>query len=160
YRNPNTFLMNTGPVKKLSDTTLNFYQTYTLTEIKGAKTTVLLKNAIAAPSNVGQASMPNYASLRNEAIASFANGTSKSFVGQADDPFFLDLRVFDLLYGANLKEAGTDTLDGYNVNIMALQVPKTALAAGGDTGKNPIIGVWTTAERRSIRTQNAKGSQS
>ena len=31
------------------------------------------------------------------------------FAGQADDPFFLDLRVFDLLYGGNLSEAGHDT---------------------------------------------------
>ncbi len=34
-------------------------------------------------------------------------GGGQSYVGQADDPFFLDLRVFDLLYGTNLKEAGS-----------------------------------------------------
>jgi hypothetical protein len=161
YRNPNTFLMNTGPVTKLTDATLNFYQTYNLTLIntKTGKTTVLLKNAIAAPSNVGQASMPDYASLRQQAILPFAGGSSKSFVGQADDPFFLDLRVFDLLYGTNLKEAGTDTLDGYNVNTMAIQVPKKDLAAAGDVTTNPIIGTWTTAERQSIRTESGKGGQ-
>src|SRR6266581_167818 len=74
-----------------------------------------------------EASLPNYAALRHEAITSFDGGKAKSFVGQADDPFFLDLRVFDLLYGANLKEAGNDTLDGYNVNVIALQVPKADL---------------------------------
>ena len=37
-------------------------------------------------------------------------GTSAVFAGQTDDPFFLDLRVFDLLYGANLSEAGVDSL--------------------------------------------------
>jgi hypothetical protein len=71
-------------------------------------------------------------------------------VGQVDDPFFLDLRVFDLLYGTNLKEAGNDSLAGFNVHTMALQVPKADLAAGGDATKNPIIGVWTNAERQTI----------
>ena len=162
YRNPNTFLMNTGPVTKLTDATLNFYQTYTLSVINGntGASRTLVPNGIAAPSHVGAASMPNYASLRSEAITSFGGGKSKSFVGQGDDPFFLDLRVFDLLYGTNLKEAGNDTLDGYNVNVIAVQIPKSELAAGGDVTKNPIIGVWTTAQRRSIRTQTAKGSES
>jgi uncharacterized protein DUF4331 len=159
YRNPATFLMNTGPVSKLSDTTLNFYQTYTLSRIAGNKTTTLIANATAAPSYVGAASMPDYASLRDQAIVSYAGGKAKSFVGQADDPFFLDLRVFDLLYGANLKEAGNDTLDGYNVNVIALQVPKSDLAAAGDATKNPIVGVWTTAERQSVRVEGGKGSQ-
>ena len=49
--------------------------------------------------------------LRDEAIKSI-DGGGKTFAGQADDSFFLDLRVFDLLYGTNLKEAGQDTLDG------------------------------------------------
>ena len=65
--------------------------------------------------------MPNYAALRDEAITKIGDVTS--FAGQADDPFFLDLRVFDLLYGSDLSEAGTDTLAGYNVNSVALQVP-------------------------------------
>jgi len=159
YRNPNTFLMNTGPVAKLTDTTLNFYQTYSLSVIDAkGKSRTLVANAIAAPSFVGAASMPDYPSLRAQAIVPFGS-KGRSFVGQADDPFFLDLRVFDLLYGANLKEAGHDTLDGYNVNVIALQIPKTELASGGDATKNPIVGVWTTAERQSVRTESKKGSQ-
>jgi uncharacterized protein DUF4331 len=160
YRNPKTFLTNTGPVKNLTDSTLNFYQTYTLTRIDVAtgKREALVTDAVAAPSNVGAASMPDYAALRRQAIVEFNDGSSKSFVGQSDDPFFLDLRVFDLLYGTNLKEAGDDTLDGYNVNVMALQVPKSALAAGGDPARNPIVGVWTTAERQSVRTQASNGT--
>src|SRR5206468_1206024 len=116
-------------------------------------TTTLISNATAAPSFVGKASMPDYAALRDEAIVSYAGGKAKSFVGQSDDPFFLDLRVFDLLYGTNLKEVGNDTLDGYNVNVIALQVPKSDLAAAGDPTKNPIVGVWTTAERQSVRVE-------
>src|SRR5207237_534846 len=82
------------------DATLNFTQHYTLTEIRGTRTTTLVRDGIVAPSNVGAASMPNYSSLWNQAIYTISGG--KTFAGPADDPFFLDLRVFDLLYGANL----------------------------------------------------------
>jgi hypothetical protein len=150
YRNPGTFLYNLGPVAKLTDANLNFFQTYNLDAITDSGTTSLLKNAIVAPSFVGAASMPDYKSLRDQAIVSIEGGKGQSFVGQVDDPFFLDLRVFDLLYGTNLKEAGNDSLAGFNVHTMALQVPKSDLAAGGDATKNPIIGVWTTAERQTI----------
>ncbi len=141
------FLYNTGVVNSASDTTLNFYQTYDLIRTAGSDVKTVLKDAIAAPSNVGAASMPNYSALRNEAIKSTSNG-GKSFAGQADDPFFLDLRVFDLLYGANLKEAGADTLNGYNVNTVGLQVPKDDLAAKGNSKDNPVIGVWSTTLRK------------
>ena len=69
--------------------------------------------------------MPNYnGDLFDAATTRFGGSNpSYSWVGQSDDPFFLDLRVFDLLYGADLSEAGDDTLSGFNVNTFALQVP-------------------------------------
>jgi Domain of unknown function (DUF4331) len=158
YRDGSTFLYNTGPVKSIDDTTLNFRQTYTLERIAGGQATALLTDAKVAPSFTGAASMPDYAALRNQAITAFG-GNGKSFAGQADDPFFLDLRIFDLLYGTNLKEAGNDTLTNYNVNTIALQVPKTDLALAGDAGANPIVGVWSDTERPAVRTQAADGSQ-
>ncbi len=142
YKTGNTFLYNTGPVTSLSDPDLNFTQTYDLTRITRTGRTRLLHDAPVAPSYVGKASMPEYGSLRQQAIKGY--GTSaKSFAGQAEDPFFLDLRVFDLLYGGNLSEVGNDTLAGYNVNTIALQVPKADLLGGGD----PIFGVWSTTSR-------------
>ncbi len=142
----NQFLYNTGPVSSLDDPNLNFFQTYDLTVTTGGSTTTLLSNAVVAPSNVGSASMPDYASLRQQAVRPLAGG-GQTFAGQADDSFFLDLRVFDLLYGGNLKEVGQDTLAGYNVNTLSLQVPKTALAANANATDNPVIGVWSTTER-------------
>lgn len=160
-KNGDTFLQTTGPVTSLTDDTLNVVQTYTLERIAGDGTSqVLVADAPSAPSNVGKAAMPDYTKLRNEAITSFTTGTGKTFAGQADDSFFLDLRIFDLLYGADLSEAGDDTLDGYNVNTMALQVPKADLAASGDATANPIIGVWTTASRPSTVVLNADGTTS
>ena len=56
--------------------------------------------------------MPDYAALRDAGGASDLPGGGKTFAGQADDPFFLDLRVFDLLYGTNLRRPAQDTLAG------------------------------------------------
>ncbi|HVF20858.1 MAG TPA: DUF4331 domain-containing protein [Mycobacteriales bacterium] len=158
-RGLDTFLYNNGPVNSIDDETLLVRQTYTLQQLdgKGKVTKTLAENAKVAPSRVGAASMPNYEALRAEAITE-VDGGGKSFAGQADDPFFLDLRVFDLLYGGNLSEVGKNTLTGYNVNAMAVQVPKTDLAGGGDAAANPIIGVWTTAQRPSTRVLAADGT--
>ena len=162
YRNPNTFLYNTGPVTSLNDPDLNFRQTYDLIRINrdnGNQKTVV-DDAASAPSNVGAASMPNYnGNLFDAATVEFGSAPSKTWAGQSDDAFFLDLRVFDLLYGANLKEVGDDTLAGFNVNTLALQVPKTDLAKGGNADANPIIGIWSTTSRKSTRVQLGDGSQ-
>ena len=61
---------------------------------------VIGSNLPVAPSDVGAASMPDYATLRAEAIKQAGIGR-RTFAGQSDDPFFVDLRVFDLLYGGN-----------------------------------------------------------
>ncbi|MEU8804867.1 DUF4331 domain-containing protein [Spirillospora sp. NPDC048819] len=146
-KNENTFLYNTGPVTSLDDPDLNFTQTYDLSLIRRVDGNVhsvhkVVEHAPVAPSNVGKASMPDYAKLRAQAIKPLGGGTT-SFAGQADDSFFLDLRVFDLLYGANLKEVGNDTLSGFNVNTVALQVPTRDLVEG-----DPVIGVNSTVQRR------------
>ena len=154
YKSKDTFLYATGPVTSLDDPTLNFTQTYKLEEIKGDATRVLVDGAKVAPSHVGGASMPNYKALRDAAVVKLTEGEGTSFAGQADDPFFLDLRVFDLLYGGNLKSVGSDSLDGFNVNTIALQVPKTDLVAA-----DPIIGIWSTTSRPATRLTAADGTQ-
>jgi len=136
-----TFLYNNGPVTSITDPNLLFRQTYSLKKITKYGTKTLLSHAPVAPSYVGDASMPNYTKLREQAVT--WAGKNKSFAGQADDPFFLDLRLFDLLYGGDLSEVGNDTLAGYNVNSVALQVPKHWLTANGDS----VIGVWSTTSR-------------
>jgi hypothetical protein len=155
-----TFLLNDGPVNSFDDATLKFKQTYTLESVTyGAPPSVgaarpetaraLVTDGKAAPPNVGRASTPDYAKLRNEAITTA--GGVKAFAGPSDDPFFLDLRIFDLLYGGDLSETGYDGLSGYNVNTVALQLPKAALVANGDAAKNPVVGVWSTTSRAKNR---------
>ena len=149
-RGKSTFLYNNGPVTSLDDPNLLFRQSYTLQVIdRNGHDKTLIKSGKVAPSDVGPASMPDYGALRGQAVTSVPGG-GKSFVGQADDSFFLDLRVFDLLYGGNLSEVGQDTLKGYNVNTIALQVPKSVLALKGNATRNPVIGIWSDTERQSM----------
>ncbi|MGB7450072.1 MAG: DUF4331 domain-containing protein, partial [Ornithinimicrobium sp.] len=147
-RGTNTFLYNNGPVESLNDENLLFKQSFTLTKIEGEEETEIASGPVA-PSNVGPASMPDYAALRDGAITD-VNGGGKTFAGQSDDPFFLDLRVFDLLYGGDLSETGEDTLAGYNVNSVALQVPVDEVALNGDSSTNPVVGVWSTTSKQSL----------
>ncbi|MFC7306915.1 DUF4331 domain-containing protein [Streptomyces monticola] len=148
-KNGNTFLYNTDQVTSLDDPDLNVTQSYDIDVLKLNKQKVVSTAKIAndlpiAPSNVGKASMPNYQKLRDQAVRKTADG-STSYVGQADDPFFLDLRVFDLLYGGDLSEVGRDTLRGYNVNTVALQVPTAKLVQSKD---QPVVAVWSTTQRK------------
>jgi hypothetical protein len=100
--------------------------------------------------------MPDYNTLRQQAVKQLEGGWN-IFAGQADDPFFLDLRVFDLLYGGDLSETGQDTVAGYNVNTIALQVPFKDVALKGDAKRNPVIGVWSTTERNRVRISGQSG---
>jgi hypothetical protein len=153
-KNGNTFLYNTGPVTSLDDPDLNITQTYDIDVLRLHNQRLVSRTKIAddvpvAPSNVGKASMPDYAKLRHHAISKLAGGTT-TFAGQADDPFFLDLRVFDLLYGGNLTEVGRDTLKGYNVNSIALQVPNDMIR---ESAGQPVVGIWSTTQRKDARGQ-------
>jgi Domain of unknown function (DUF4331) len=158
-RGNNTFLYNNGPVDSLDDENLLFKQTYTLeSSFNGGRSyTTRVSDGPVAPSFTGAASMPNYQTLRDQAVYDFPGGW-KGFAGQADDPFFLDLRVFDLLYGGDLSETGQDTLAGYNVNTIALQVPFTDVALNGDPTRNPVIGVWATTEVQTARAANGQAN--
>ena len=155
-----TFLYNDNAVTTLTDPDLQFRQTYDLEVLgKGGKKRVglLVDDGKVVPNNVGQASIPDYADLRKQAVTPVAGG-GQSYVGQADDPFFLDLRIFDLLYGGDLSEVGDDTLEGYNVNSVVLKLPATALVANGDPQANPVIGVWSTTSRSTQRMFAATNS--
>ncbi|MEV4533391.1 DUF4331 domain-containing protein [Asanoa sp. NPDC049518] len=163
-RGGKTFLYNNGPVDSFDDPNLLFKQTYKLeTSFNGGPFKTRVSNAPVAPSRIGNASMPDYQKLRDEATIQLEGGW-KLFAGQADDPFFLDLRVFDLLYGGDLSETGQDTLAGYNVNTIALQVPFKDVALRGDANRNPVVGIWTTTDRAKVRvtgqsTQGIRGER-
>jgi hypothetical protein len=146
-----TFLYNNGAVTSINDENLLFRQNYSLQLIDShGGSRYLVQNGRAAPSNTGPASMPDFRTLRDQAIAKVAGG-GLSYAGPAEDPFFADLRVFDLLYGGNLSEVGQDTFRGFNVNTIALQVPAHMLAFKGDVKRNPVVGIWSDTERQSLK---------
>ena len=155
-KNPNTFLYATGPIKGLDDPNRNFTQTYTLTRLDAGRPVFTAGPMLTMYDNVGPASAPSYGG-NGSGIYAFnqQGGTGHVFAGQTDDPFFADLRVFDLLYGGDLSEAGSDSLAGFNVHSIVLRVPKSSLRAS-----NPIIGVWATASRQATTTRTAGGETS
>lgn len=149
-KNGNTFLYNVGPVDSISSPNLNVTQTYDLEKITDGKKTKLINDAPVAPWNVGKRSFPNYEKVALEAVRS-AGGTT-SFAGPRDEPFFVDLHVFDLL-----GVAGAKTTDGVNVMSLVLEVPITEIAkdgirpAAGSAGKTSVVGIHATASRPQIR---------
>jgi hypothetical protein len=149
--NPNTFLYGTGQIRSLDDPNRNMYQTYTVSRVQGGTTTFTAGPMRTMYDNIG-VTTPNYGG-NGSGIYEFRQNdgsTGRVFAGQTDDAFFLDLRVFDLLYGGNLSETGTDTLAGFNVHSIAIQVPKNSLK-----GASPIIGVWATSSRPATTTRQA-----
>src|SRR5512134_3479655 len=103
---------------------LGLRQTYTVTMFKNGKKTVLGRDLIAVPSNVGPRTMPDYDSLAAQGLYEVEKGI-RVFAGQRDDPFYIDLgAVFDTL---NLRAPGTDMLSGFNVHTIALEIPADLL---------------------------------
>jgi hypothetical protein len=124
---------------------------------------VVGRNLPVAPSNIGRKTMPDYEALAAQAISPLANG-GRVFAGQRDDPFFIPLdRAFDSI---NLEGAGTgnqgggiDTLAGYGVQSVILQVPEATVTRGGTAvaapdAANAVVGVWASAERKKLQVTN------
>src|SRR5258708_18624828 len=105
--NPNTFLYATGPIKALDDPNRNMYQTHTVTRIEAGRTVFTAGPMRTMYDNIGPASTPGYGG-NGSGIYEFRQadgGVGRVFAGQTDDQFFLDLRIFDLLYGGHLSES-------------------------------------------------------
>ena len=174
-RNPNTFLYNTGPVTSLDDADLNVRQFYTVTRIAGARRTGAASSIGSefqvAPANIGPKSTPSYEALANAAIFSLPNSGGKVFAGPRDDPFFVDIgSIVDLLTLRPVQQLhmvpptassapGVDGLKGFNVHSIALQIPISALVAGGNapttpTAANAVIGVWASSSRARVTVLN------
>ena len=108
---------------------LGFRQRYSVTMVKGGQRTVLADGLIAAPSNVGPRTMPDYDALAAQALYSSANSALppgvRVFAGQRDDPFYIDLgAVFDTL---NLRSPG-------HRHALGLQRARDRARAPGDDG--------------------------
>jgi uncharacterized protein DUF4331 len=173
FRNTNTILQSyLGVIEDVGDKNQNLIQTYTVTKVdrrSGKKTA--LGSGVVPPNNQGIAT-PLYnqgdngenrakGGVRTEAdldhytaqaIASLDRGYV-AFAGQRDDGFYADIQsVFDLL---NLRNPGKDSQGGFNIHLMALEVPIAEL--GGD---QQIVGVYATTSRQRVRILREDGNQS
>ena len=162
--NGDTFLYNTGPITSLDDPDLNVRQTYNLFRIDyfaGLQTTVsvVATDVPVAPWNVGDRSFPasgGYEAVAREAIRT--EGETSMFAGPRDEPFFVDLHVFDLL-----GVGGAPTTDGLNVMSLVLEVPIDEVAFGGqrpaegDMGPTSILGVYARNLRRVVEVRGRFG---
>jgi Domain of unknown function (DUF4331) len=159
-------------ITDFSNKGLNLRQTYTVKMIKNGVGTQIT-NAdgtpfFAVPANAGPRTI-DYAALYQAGAYTKLDAAGLSvFAGTVDDPFFIDLGgTFDT---ANLRtgESGVpgvmtaaedktngnfaaDTVSGYAVNAIAIQVPIAMLTSTGKveppTSPNATIGVWGTTSR-------------
>src|SRR5215467_3211469 len=164
FKNRNTILQSyLGVVQHVGDANQNLTQTYTVTKVDHhTKHETLLGAGVVPPNNQGNAT-PFYNQGNNgenpardgvateaeldrytrEAIAQLSNGYV-AFAGQRDDGFYADIQsIFDLL---KLRSPGKDSQGGYNLHLMALEIPMAEL--GGD---QQIVGVYATTSRRTVR---------
>jgi hypothetical protein len=136
---------------------LGLRQTYTVTMFNKGKKTVLGRDLIAVPSNVGPRTMPDYEALTAQGIYELDKGV-RVFAGQRDDPFYIDLgAVFDTL---NLRSPGTDMLSGFNVHTIALEVPASLLTKdkkGPSDTSQPVLGAYAATSRQSVRVLSGDG---
>ena len=161
----NSFLYNTGPITGLTDTDWKRPQHYTVTEVsEGSGTTVIVGNVLAPPVNIGSKSTPNYEALAQMASYEVTHGGDmiKVFAGQRDDPFWVDLQVFDLLTlrgqspsigystGNNIP---VDSLSGFNVHALVIELPISRLV-----NSEPVLGVWAGSRRYSMPVLNPAGA--
>jgi hypothetical protein len=167
-RNRNSFAAATPTVTSLNDPELNVRQTYTLVretyrngKLRGSS--VVARNQPAVPANIGPKTMPSYGSLAARGVRSLSGG-GKVFVGQRDDPFFVDLgTTFDSINfrsGTGNQGGGKDDLAGYNTNSVVLQVPESKVTrdhrpVSSATAGNAVVGVWSSTERRRFEVTNS-----
>lgn len=170
--NPNTFLYNTGQVTSIDDQDLNVRQYFTVTEVRGRRrsgTAATLGQGLhVMPANVGLNSMPNYAAL-GTGVHQLASDGIRAFAGPRDEGFYVDLgATFDLLQLRSLVRATgspIDSLQGFNVHSIAIEIPITRLTRNGArsttvSDPNAVIGVWSTASRQVTTTRTASGLSS
>jgi Domain of unknown function (DUF4331) len=169
-------LTNIGPVSAGSTGAQNVSQSYTVTMVTGDRRTGTAmpitnfhtgsKSFDKPLDNIGNKSIPNYAAYAANFVYSIlipgCKGESKVFVGQRQDPFFLDLGgTFDLVNyhypveqlvpaGMSPRNYGTNSLAGFNVTSLALEIPAACLTNGSD----PVIGAYTTASLRQASVLN------
>ena len=187
----NTFLYNTGPFSSTNDPNLNIVQSYVIQKITGHaanpgqdQITVVGGGEgnpfYTVPWNVGPKSNPGnaYHMIGNPIFHTSDGGIVAA--GPRADPFFVDLgMVFDLVdlevpgaplaspgrpgLGVGNTGGGKNTLNGFNVMALMLEVPISNLTRNHDrptdaTSPDAVVGMWSTTSRPRTRVLNPDGT--
>jgi hypothetical protein len=149
-----------------TDAGLGQRQSYKVSMIKGGVITSLNQGSLpfyAVPANPGPRTM-NYDQLFNDGIYSASLAGVSVFAGTTDDAFWIDLGgAFDTLNtsksppvlsaaeDAAFVNLAADTVSGYAVNSLAIEVPISLLTRTGaiepPTSTAATIGIWGTTSR-------------
>jgi hypothetical protein len=158
-------------ITNFDDAGLGQRQRYTVTMVRGNRETDITgaRPLYAVPANVGPRTM-DYEALFQQGTYSLANNI-RVFAGTTDDAFWIDLGgTFDTLnlhvppvMSVSMDESRTnfasDTVSGYAVNSIAIEVPITMLTSTGriEPASNPAatIGMWATTSRERVTVRRA-----
>lgn len=163
-------------IDSFDDPGLGQRQRYTVTMIRNGVATQLTNPSgspfFAVPANVGPRTM-NYPALFNAGTYSLANNV-KVFAGTTDDAFWIDLGAafdtFNLRSGvapgvlspaqdAANQNFASDTVSGYAVNSIAIEVPVSMLTRTGAieaaNSTAATIGVWGTTSRQRLTVRRS-----
>jgi hypothetical protein len=168
---PNSFLYAGPQVMSPTDPNLFVQQSYTVERVSGEDDDGKnIGGGNVPPVNVGPRTTPNYEANALKAIATLDGGI-KVFAGQRDDPFFVDLgsifdlgglRPFNSLHLLPRKDGpGIDGVSGYNTHSIVMQIPIKLLTAdhkGASDTKQPVLGVYASASRQSMRVIRSDGT--
>ncbi len=154
-------------------------QRYTVTAFRGNEQFELRpadgRPLYAVPANVGPRTM-DYASLYEQGINTLSSGI-KVFAGTTDDAFWIDLgAAFDTFnlrtsvapgvmspaQDAASENFSPDTISGYGVNTIAIELPVNLLTRSGrvEPASSPAatLGVWGTTSRPRVSVRrNSNG---
>ncbi len=147
-----------GVISSLTDVDYNMPQTYSVRRVDsstGRRGRLIASGMRTPPSNIGPKVTPNYEAVLGQPAVYGLPGGGKVFAGTRDEYFYIDLGgVFDAL---NLRSVGMsggiDSTKGYNVSSIAIEVPvqdltRSRAVPAGPTAPDAVIGVWSTASRR------------
>ena len=161
-------------IASFNDPGLAIRQKYTVEMIKGGVVTKLQNGDaspfFAVPANNGPRTM-DYEALFAAGTYTLPNGI-RIFAGTVDDPFWGDMGgLFDTLNthkspfilsaaeDAALVNLASDTLSGFAVNAIAIEVPISMLTRTGQiepsTSPSATIGVWGYTSRPAQTTRNS-----
>ena len=173
-----TFVSYFGNIKSIDDPGIFLYQTYTviIRNLHTGEATFIDKDAnghllSVAPPNLGPKSTPNYeATLGQPSVFTLNNGW-RVFAGPRDDAFYFDSgATFDTLNfrspapvlsgnadtgTGNTYPNAVDGFAGYNISLIAIEMPITAVSADGSVPTDPKsanakVGAWASTLRQIV----------